>query len=152
MFTTSEVKTLIDERKKNFIKLETAEAEGNEKRKFKVGDKVIVCKSVGSSEVLTLKETADQFNGVWQIKERPRFIHEEDFRHATAEEIFWIETLGRSKVLEFRAGDTVLDGFGQLHVVGDLSEWTSPQIIQGIYPFGSFKAYPAESAEYQKQE
>lgn len=147
MLTTSEIKRIIDERKKKNFGLEVTEVENNEKPKFNAGDKVIVCKSVSAYEVLTLKETADQLNRVWQIKERPRFINEEDFRHATAEEIFWLETLGRSKVLEFRAGDTVLDEFGHLHVVGDPSEWNSAQTILGIYPSGSFKAYPSETRE-----
>lgn len=84
-----------------------------------------------------------------------RHIHRSKLRHATPEEYYWLEELGREKVGGFLEGDVIL-ALGSTYrygVNGDFdyigeetaNKWREEGKINGIYPTQSYKPFPKEA-------
>lgn len=123
---------------------------------FKPGDKVLLnVNRLISVETLTMKNP--HVKGDWGTEQGCGCISEKDFRHATPEEIFWLETLGRDEVGAFHYGDIVVTDLnvpikvGEYDVPGRLIglertlKFYKNKSLNGIYPAESFKAIPGGS-------
>ena len=111
-----------------------------EKPKFKIGDKVIF-----QNKLMTLDIKASTTNAWYGNSDYFMFANE--FRHATTEEIYWLETLRRDFVGDFRIGDTVeAEGHKMIKITDAYllkcaKQWDRDELIIGIYPAESFKPY-----------
>lgn len=141
-------------------KLSKAISEGYEiESEFNAGDKVMYKKEAldypddpDATRVFTLSNPVVNAAGWFYEGENMGWDYETDFRHATPEEIYWLETLGREKLFDFREGDAILDIHGDItpvntefqvnHAVSYFSNKIGK--IKGIYPTESFKRYPQE--------
>lgn len=127
-----------------------------EKSKFKAGDKVVTIWDENKS-FYTLEEFYPEITNTkegkgWKLVDLHFGIHEKHIRHATPEEIYWLETLGREKLFDFREGDAILDIHGDItpvntefqvnYAVSYFSNKTKN--LKGVYPAESFKRYPQE--------
>lgn len=75
----------------------------------------------------------------------------ETCHHATAEEIFWLKTLGRKKVMDFRGGDVLMDEDGSAYSLDiQMSEkeiiklYKEGNYFVGLYPAEAFRPFPKE--------
>lgn len=81
----------------------------------------------------------------------PYSVEKSKIRHATPEEIYWMETLGRKKVADFRAGDVLVAdddlsyriGFDNVDLL-EAKDGYEEGVLLGIYPDESFKPFPRE--------
>lgn len=118
-----------------------------EQQRFKAGDKLY--------GPLTLKKILNVIScsgRVVSVKEFSYPLPADEYRIATPEEVYWLETLGREKLFDFREGDAILDIHGDFtpintefqvnHAVLYFSNKTKN--FKGIYPAESFKRYPQE--------
>ena len=188
MLMTPEIKALIDERKKNFIGLEVAEvmkkvvlteaqAEFVEKYKavrglaeklskaisegyevepeFKAGDKVILW-----GKVVTLKENRELLGSeAWSVEENNGVrLYTSDLVRATPEAVYWLETLNRDFIGDFREGDIFVfkGGFerkvhknnsGENFTIGTAVVDYEIGDFSGVYPAGSFKSFTKEAVK-----
>lgn len=122
-----------------------------EKPKFQPGDKVI---RRSSNKIHTLHSKRDMpivfgTTKVWNVGEGHTWIGESEFRHATPEEIYWLETLGRDKVRELRKGDVIAYSNAEPAKVNIPEFWTEHKFtnVTGIYPADSFKPFPKEATK-----
>lgn len=130
-------------------KLSKAISEGYEvESEFNAGDKVLFTASK-KPVINNLKDKSPFDCGDWMTKEGS-CIGESDFRHATPEEVYWLETLGRDSIADFKHGDIFIDAEGAELVLGgmwelnDAAQWYKDSDFKGIYPAESFKRYPQE--------
>lgn len=114
------------------------------KSKFEAGDKVL---TRNSKVVVTLDNPLLNMPA-WFVMSEPNkceWIYTKDFRHATPEEIYWLETLGRDYVGDFREGDVYIDNEGEPQILEkdrhvDLAkDWYAAGDFKGIFPAASFK-------------
>lgn len=127
-----------------------------EKPDFKAGDKVITKKG---GELVVLSNPILNLDAWFLMDdhEKTKWAYTKDFRHATPEEVYWLETLGRHEVGDFHAGDAFVDSSGETLRIGDVEihdariesakRWYSEGDFKGIYPAESFKPFSKEDAE-----
>lgn len=126
-----------------------------EKPMFEVGDKVV---NNDGSEItkgvyIATFEGANHI-GLRFLKGHYGAFVGEKLRHATPEEIYWLETLGRKKIGEFQVGDIMLDKDGDPILYEDntsdpyqFAQWYSEGDFLGLYPAGLFKPFPQEATK-----
>lgn len=127
-----------------------------EQPEYNAGDKVITKKG---KELVTLSNPMLNMEA-WFLMDnydKTKWIYTEDFRHATPEEIYWMEELKRKKVADFKYRDVVRGNDDYIYEVSDndrsddhilgttAEEWYSQGRLTGIYPADSFKPFPKES-------
>lgn len=120
-----------------------------EKLNFNIGDAVIV--NYDGEEVFSrIKGWIREKEGTFFLGKGHYGANSEIARHATPEEIYWLETLNRKEIAEFKNGDVFVDGddevyiLGGLHELNDAKEWYEDHDCNGIYPAESFKPFPKE--------
>lgn len=119
---------------------------------FKPGDKVVRVDGscfTGFKDIETVERA--KFGSV-TLSNHLQYSY--DFiRHATPEEIYWLETLGREKVGDFRNWDVLIDKAGVPHIIfaEEGVEYALEQYqensLAGIYPAESFKPFPKEESK-----
>ncbi|CEG23149.1 hypothetical protein BN1080_02093 [Planococcus massiliensis] len=137
-----------------------------EKPKFQPGDRVIHInytnhpdwkKDFKIAEVL--KQSEYRSRVFFELKDFGDY-EENYIRHATPEEIYWLETLGRDKVMDFHENDIYVDGDGDLFELsqnGQCDNYTrfssaekwykSGGDFKGVYPADAFKPFPKEESK-----
>lgn len=80
------------------------------------------------------------------------WIDLDDLKLATPEEIYWLETLGREKVMDFRPGDVFIDAKGDVHELytgnsPKAKKWYREGNFIGLHPAESFKPFPKEESQ-----
>lgn len=129
-----------------------------EQPKFKAGDKVMLW-----GGVVTLKDSRELLGSVaWSVEENNGVhLYASDLVRATPEEVYWLGTLGREKVGDFRKGDVIKCGDKFLQVFENMGcdiygSHISPEFAGTLYsdgslyaisPAESFKPLPKEEAE-----
>lgn len=125
---------------------------------FKVGDKVMCFNKEGNkSDFCTLESKIIGYRknlGWWCTDGK---ASSGIIRHATQEEIYWFETLGREFVGDFREGDVIITNDvsyrysmdGEIDSIGEhtTKQWAEQGIITKIYPVESSKKYPQKEVE-----
>lgn len=110
---------------------------------FKAGDKVVITEK--GNEIFTLSNPLVGQPAWFFMANSTKWAYEEDLRLATPEEIYWLETLGREKVGDFRIGDVYIDNEGEPQILEkdrhvDLAkDWYAAGDFKGIFPTASFK-------------
>lgn len=123
----------------------------NEKKtpKFKAGDKVIF-----ANQILTLdaelphplRVEGDE-GKAWRLHDFCGWLGENQFRHATREEVFWIDELGRDEVGDFLRGDLLLYKHDEPRCLTENHDFDYAEadyeagLVKGIYPTESFKVF-----------
>lgn len=124
--------------------------------KFNPGDKVITKKG-GELVVLSNPMLNKPAWFIMDNFDKAKFIYTKDFRLATTEEIYWLETLGRKEIMDFREGDIYVDNADQANrlfmdagtynhkvTIEDAKCNYENRIFKGIYPAESFKPFTKE--------
>lgn len=128
-----------------------------EKPKFKTGDKVVTVWEKDNSFYILgtpYPEISDFEKGKgWHLVNQPYGIQEENIRHATPDEIFWLHELGRGKIFEYKEGDIFVNTNG-VHIEikekmrpAELNLILSMKNCKGIYPAESFKPFKKEQTK-----
>lgn len=107
---------------------------------FKSGEKMKYIYSIPDNDSVQVAE----LNGTWR---------NEDVRHATEEELYWMKTLERDYVGDFRYTDVFIDNNGEAHLlrgihpsdgyadVEDAKSWHEHGHFKGLYRAESFTPY-----------
>lgn len=124
-----------------------------EQPKFKAGDKVIWSSRDGNiTELCELdRERTGEGEKCWWCTDGD-WATEKQMRLATPEEIYWLETLGREKVGDFRENDTFVGHDRSFFILNeidieDAQIWYKDGALKGLYPAESFKRYPQEESK-----
>lgn len=120
-----------------------------EQPQFKAGDKVTVW-----GRVVTLKKNREILGSeAWTIEENNGVnFYTSDLIIATPEEIYWMETLGREKVMDFLPGDVFIDAKADVHELFTANspkakKWYRQGNFIGLHPAEHFKPFPKEEQQ-----
>lgn len=124
-----------------------------EQPKFQPGDKVIHTDGRIADTIFTLKNKMPVKETAWEF-ENGGWDYEKVCRHATPEEIFWLDTLGRNEVGDFREGDIYVNSFGRASAIDkagisleSAKKAYDQNAFQGIYPAESFRPFKKEQPD-----
>lgn len=130
----------------------------SEKPKFLPGDKVVY-KEGGlfiNGNGFAVIRAHDRENNVVEFDESfnhpMKFLDGNRIRLATPEEIYWLETLGRDKVGDFRVGDVYNVDDRNIKIfdsntISKAKNWYEDGLFTGIYLAESFKPFPKEEQQ-----
>lgn len=132
-----------------------------EQSKFQPGDKVLVFEDnrIFILDERKLEHDRSEFGNAWKAEGVLGWIGEKQFRHATPEEIYWLETLGREKVGDYYYGDILTSSDHIPFVISnktdtgagfidkrDADEFRRKFNLKGLLPAESYKAFPKEQS------
>lgn len=120
-----------------------------EKPKFKPGDKVIRLDGLCFAGFKNIEIVERVKENSITLSNDLQYSH--DFmRHATPEEIYWLEELGRKEIGDFQEGDKYVDRAGLTMTatcrndIADFKKYYEKGDFKGIYPVESFKSFNKE--------
>lgn len=121
----------------------------SERPKFQPGDIIIDLSVEGCPLIRVHTVGATEVFGTWGNKYQT-CVHKVNARLATPEEIYWLETLNRDSVKDFRIGDVYIDRECRAEVLEkdrhlQLAQiWYADGDFRGLYPADAFKPFPKE--------